>query len=1153
MPFTYRRLRGILKEKGLTKTEFRSTADISTATLAKLSADEPVALPILEKICQALNCQIEDVIEITPKCSNSRWRRVSGNENYVVHLLWLTERTLDKNNIERSPSISFLYGYAIACGDETERRSYCETDKICNNNMLDTWTLTLIISGAELLDLIRCMEQKQKVDEFLRQHELHLSNPPRKSDKWIVDVFSNAIFFSEDMNYRPEILLLPKTESCNLSPAYQPIHSQDDDPLFCEAFIPAEITSIYSNEDGSLNLNRMDIIREAFKKEGLLINGNKDMVRIGSFEVLSRMKEGVPQSDLFSVDSILDEQNPHSRCIVGFRITVFQKHLKGNYCLEVRTYNAGNITADKVFLVKIDGKDILRQIDLNESSGYVEVRLFEIGTGDRIELIGYKTLSMMRDIILNMNVIESQGRLIDKYTKSRKKANNKVERYTSNEINISDKGNDPWRKQYSRVYDDYENIYGCEYAESMFFSNDLSVDGSYAHEEFLIWMKKKINGSNADKVYLWDPYIDSESITRIIRMIENTQVQYTIVTDAHAPSHGINRIENIKTVCGGLDVFLPSRIQVVAFSKGDAPVLHDRFLFIVGEKYLPEVYCLSNSLDNMGSKTPSVVSKLDKVTAHKVVEYYFEQLRKSEEADQIEIIWNSSTRRPTERYRPSDINVTESLNKVVSPFNTILSKNGIGTITVNRNGIELWPEGTSIEVQKKAIKLICSNAYIYWTEFAYIYANIRIDRQALFDGLADAYNDRLEKRLTECMTEFIEDMINDADLPENRILRVSHRAESVSEFRELLQALSVRLDNPRYHFGLRKIKEETRLAAKMLLHCNFSIFENIFDKVYNNSSKVSLERVDALSQMLALELNISSDDKQLKLAESCIKSESLYLIAMGIQWFVKRQKECPEIIAKATRILGGDEYSQEMFREAVIRNQIHIVRTRNAEISDTDILGKTKELWAKWLPEKLTYDQMRCLFDGLTVRNANDTCDMILKAVEFNKTTAEDAKRYLLDCLTDKIDTYVKSEKGNWVNKDARDGEIFLDALIMIGEESGICEFLKRLSAKEKKLVKELHDVFLHAKDYTKWKCYIDSLIWCCIMRLLCKLKVKNYEEIIKNDTNLQTRQHDIDNILKKHASALSEYSEIYKVWHQLTENSRVYEEKDNGTAQIPQ
>lgn len=51
-------------DKHLKKTELRDKIGISNATLAKLGKNEPVNLKVIDAICQELNCNIEDVLEI---------------------------------------------------------------------------------------------------------------------------------------------------------------------------------------------------------------------------------------------------------------------------------------------------------------------------------------------------------------------------------------------------------------------------------------------------------------------------------------------------------------------------------------------------------------------------------------------------------------------------------------------------------------------------------------------------------------------------------------------------------------------------------------------------------------------------------------------------------------------------------------------------------------------------------------------------------------------------------------------------------------------------------------------------------------------------------------------------------------------------------
>ena len=68
MTYNYNRLWKLLIDKGMTKTQMRSQAGISTNILAKMGKGEPVAKESLVKIATALNCGLNDIVEITQEC-----------------------------------------------------------------------------------------------------------------------------------------------------------------------------------------------------------------------------------------------------------------------------------------------------------------------------------------------------------------------------------------------------------------------------------------------------------------------------------------------------------------------------------------------------------------------------------------------------------------------------------------------------------------------------------------------------------------------------------------------------------------------------------------------------------------------------------------------------------------------------------------------------------------------------------------------------------------------------------------------------------------------------------------------------------------------------------------------------------------------------
>lgn len=53
-----------LEKKQMGKIELREKIGVSKATFAKLGKNESITLETVEKICTALDCGIEDVVEI---------------------------------------------------------------------------------------------------------------------------------------------------------------------------------------------------------------------------------------------------------------------------------------------------------------------------------------------------------------------------------------------------------------------------------------------------------------------------------------------------------------------------------------------------------------------------------------------------------------------------------------------------------------------------------------------------------------------------------------------------------------------------------------------------------------------------------------------------------------------------------------------------------------------------------------------------------------------------------------------------------------------------------------------------------------------------------------------------------------------------------
>ena len=64
MPFDYKKLWTLLLQKDMKKKDLEEQAGLSSATIAKLTKGETVTTEVLERICRALDCDVEDIMEL---------------------------------------------------------------------------------------------------------------------------------------------------------------------------------------------------------------------------------------------------------------------------------------------------------------------------------------------------------------------------------------------------------------------------------------------------------------------------------------------------------------------------------------------------------------------------------------------------------------------------------------------------------------------------------------------------------------------------------------------------------------------------------------------------------------------------------------------------------------------------------------------------------------------------------------------------------------------------------------------------------------------------------------------------------------------------------------------------------------------------------
>ena len=67
MAVSYKKLWKLLIDKDMKKKDLRIATGMTTTALAKLGKNENVTVEVLVKICAALDCKIEDIMELIPE------------------------------------------------------------------------------------------------------------------------------------------------------------------------------------------------------------------------------------------------------------------------------------------------------------------------------------------------------------------------------------------------------------------------------------------------------------------------------------------------------------------------------------------------------------------------------------------------------------------------------------------------------------------------------------------------------------------------------------------------------------------------------------------------------------------------------------------------------------------------------------------------------------------------------------------------------------------------------------------------------------------------------------------------------------------------------------------------------------------------------
>ena len=67
MKISYNKLWKMLIDRKMNKTDLREKTKMGSNTMAKLGRDETISMDVMLRICEVLNCDVGDIMEVLPE------------------------------------------------------------------------------------------------------------------------------------------------------------------------------------------------------------------------------------------------------------------------------------------------------------------------------------------------------------------------------------------------------------------------------------------------------------------------------------------------------------------------------------------------------------------------------------------------------------------------------------------------------------------------------------------------------------------------------------------------------------------------------------------------------------------------------------------------------------------------------------------------------------------------------------------------------------------------------------------------------------------------------------------------------------------------------------------------------------------------------
>jgi DNA (cytosine-5)-methyltransferase 1 len=1087
---SYNNLWTTLDKCKITKTELRQRMGISSSTFAKLSSNQPVAIDIIEKICKELGCTPNDVMTILPESANTLdWSGIVDDTTYLIKIYFY--RTAN--------DVQYVYGFASPFHMTTDG--------------LDKWKLSkheelpdfLVIDGYAQDSSLRTIIQDACEHMTLGQifNALNIKFTLNQCTNFDEDAISMLQLCNGTFTHRP-IFILPDTNYCNQhNPVFRPLQSFDDSFMYCESLFGNDKEQLYYT-DQQPDYHKAHMLWKLFQTEFSVSMNANEMARLNNFEVFSYLNGESDGNDGFHWEITRlekdDRQIPES---ISFSFD--HKFFNGQYALRVSISNTLNPHSDILKLIYCDEADYSFAIPLQESPTNIGIWLWKINPDSyATNLMHASNSTLIREFHLDMSISNRRFRIEDDWTRKMDSLSidtKKDGEYVSHHPTFwGNTDNEPWHKSEERTQDYFRTMFSSKVNAG---NNELFLEpGHDKHVRFLEWLSKTLRAANTHRVILIDPFVDVTTITKYLRCISNTSITYEIYTNAD--DNGKNRISNIISIKDQLDLLNPGKLKIATLP---CEALHDRFLILLGDNSIPQVYSMSNSLDHLAQKHASVILPTSGESASKVYEYYIELLTRYKSEDKIDYIYDST------HIASKSIETNHVVTQVANNDNRHMPATFEDFKKQFHNDLASALESLAYMHHEEGMK--CKEYMLSQKNESLI--------QALVALLQDYMQDTSGYKEQEPSWE----KLSIAQLLLRSFDRDCQLLESASRMQEYCYEHTHGFHNWSTYYAAKELLQLDKNAYLIIL-------SGLREQLQLNNTYVDA-RIYSLADLMlgflaeALSLRQLTKDDTILLMNSDIP----FLKALGITYTLSAAMISPyDAIPATLDYLAGQIPLKESLYTQIY--QIKELQIRNCQKpNEYDTIEPVIDRICNQVVATVTHvatdttsnaefsrDELYQILMPLYFRNSEDICRIILGLFQNRYFTSGDATELLTELLLEKYNKGVSDSKLYVTPNDLSESCMITNYLYQI-DKASIKQLKQKLAKLERRVGGRFYQAFLKTQNYSLWKCSID--LYGCMVYLELKL-----ESLYQTKRSCAVTEY--KSIAANYTPTLEKYSDIYGV-----------------------